>query len=295
MSAAHGFDARELRGILAQAEYKKSIVRLMDRAAGKPKPWHQYRPNFVNPARIQGGVDFWDSHQAVLRQAEASYGVPAEYIVAIIGVETIYGVNTGSTQVLDALFTLAFHYPRRADFFRGELEEFLLLCREEGISPLTPQGSYAGAMGMGQFMPSSWRKYGVDGDRDGHRNLWANENDVIHSIANYLRAHGWQQAQAVALPAQIRVGSAAGLTGLGLEPVNSLARLRQLGLLFHGDLPGHTPGSVIELDTELGPAYWLGLRNFYVITRYNRSPRYAMAVNHLAEAIRHERDTRNLR
>ncbi|MCK5876565.1 MAG: lytic murein transglycosylase B, partial [Candidatus Marithrix sp.] len=191
MVSKHGFDKLYLTQLLKKAKVKSKIIKLMTpRPSGKKKPWHKYRKIFVNSKKIKGGVKFWRNNAQTLRSAEVTYGVPAEIIVAIIGVETIYGKNTGGFRVIDALTTLAFHLPRRADYFRGELENYLILTRDEGINPLFQKGSYAGAMGIGQFMPSSFRNYAIDFDGDGKRNIWTNNADAIGSVANYFKQHG---------------------------------------------------------------------------------------------------------
>jgi len=282
----HGFTANSVRNLLAKAKLKNSIIKAMNRP-GEAKPWYEYRKIFIKPSRIRGGVHFMQQHHQLLQAAQQRYGVPAEIITAIIGVETIYGKNTGSFRVLDALYTLAFHYPKRADFFRSELEKFLIMTRQEGINPLTPKGSYAGAMGLGQFMPSSFLRYAVDFDGDGKRKLWE-ITDSIGSVANYLKAFGWQTGQPIILATQVQADKADSLLELGLKPKYSLQTLQQRGLRFTGRLPSNTLGSLVMLKTELGKAYWLALDNFYVITRYNHSRRYAMAVTQLAEAIHHQ-------
>jgi len=287
MNSKHGFASDSLRALLAQAKVKHSILKAMD-SPGEAKPWYEYREIFVTPTRIQGGVAFMQRHLPWLQNAEKAYGVPAEIITAIIGVETIYGKNTGSFRVLDALYTLAFFYPKRADFFRDELENFLLMTQQENMNPLTPTGSYAGAMGLGQFMPSSFLRHAVDFDGDGKRTLWE-VVDSIGSVAHYLQQYGWQRGQPIVLATQVQADKAASLLALELKPQYSLAQLQQWGLRFAGHLPGKTPGSLLMLETELGEAYWLALDNFYVITRYNHSRRYAMAVTQLAAAIRHQR------
>jgi membrane-bound lytic murein transglycosylase B len=285
MQTRHNFDGDYLRRLLAKAELKKSIIKAMDRP-GEGKAWHEYHPLFITEERIDGGRIFAAQYDSTLKKAEQLYGVPRWIIVAIIGVETVYGGNTGSFRVLDALYTLAFHYPRRADFFRQELEEFLLLVREEQIPPLTLKGSYAGAMGIGQFIPSSYRNYSVDFDGNGRRELH-DVIDAIGSIAYYLQAHGWQKNADVVFPAEIS-GDATALLDLGIEPQKSIAELKRMGLKVEvpNTVPQSSLATVFDLQTKSATAYWMGLRNFYVITRYNRSKRYAMAVYLLAESIR---------
>ncbi len=286
MVARHNFNKFDLIDLLDQAKIKKSILKVMSRPRGKkPSPWYKYRRIFLNAKRINGGVKFWQRNAKALKRAEATYGVPAEMIVAIIGVETLYGKIKGNFRVLDALTTLAFNYPRRADFFRQELEHYLLLTREEGLDPLAQKGSYAGAMGIGQFMPSSFRRFAVDFDGDGRRNIWTNNVDAIGSVANYFRSHKWQPGQPVIKPTQVRPDAVEGLLALEFKPQYTLRRLTRGGLLYHGDEPNSTKAMFIDLETEIGTTYWVGFQNYYVITRYNRSKRYAMAVYQLAQEI----------
>lgn len=287
----HDFDKAYLTKLLNKALVKKSILKLMSPPSkkGKPKPWYKYRQIFLNDKRIAGGKKYWEQNTKALKRAETEYGVPAQIIVAIIGVETIYGKNKGHFRIIDALKTLAFNYPRRADFFRSELEHFFLLTREEEMNPLDPKGSYAGAMGIGQFMPSSFRKYAVDFDGDGKRNIWTNNVDAIGSIANYFNTFGWQTGQQVIKATQVRPNAVEGLLALKFKPEYSLQQLKQMGLLYQGDEPDSTMGMFIDLETEIGTAYWVGFKNYYVITRYNRSKRYATAVYHLAQEIEHIR------
>jgi membrane-bound lytic murein transglycosylase B len=282
MNKRHGFGLDYLRQFFAQTEVKNAIIKAMDRPS-EALPWSQYYPRFVNPERIEGGKQFLKEYQTILAKAERIYGVPPAIIAAIAGVETIYGKNTGSYRVADALTTLAFHYPKRANFFRGELEEFLLMVREEQLPPLGLKGSYAGAMGIGQFIPSSYRRFSVDFDNNGRRDLH-NIDDAIGSIAHYLQQHGWQSGGTVVLPAEIE-GDPSALLALELKPQHSLQHLRGMGLIVAGEVPATAAATVIQLETESGPAYWAAFDNFYSITRYNRSTRYAMAVYLLAEAI----------
>ncbi len=281
----HDFKKTYLTDLLDKAERKAHIIKVMSRPPSKAKPWYQYRQNFINEARINGGVKFWRKNAKTLKRAEATYAVPPEIIVAIIGVETRYGQNKGNYRVLDALSTLAFYYSRRADFFRDELEHYLLLTRDEKLNPLKQKGSYAGAMGIGQFMPSSFRRYAVDFDDDSQRNIWTNNVDAIGSIAYYFHRHGWQAGQAVIEATQIRPNAIDNLLTLKFKPQYTLRQLKQKGLLYHGNEPNATLGMFIDLETELGTTYWLGFKNYYVITRYNRSKRYAMAVYSLAQEI----------
>ena len=284
VSQRTGYPLEELEQVLGQAEVLPAVLEAIARPA-EAKPWHEYRRIFLTPERIEGGAAFWREHRAALEKASAQYGVPAAVIVAIIGVETRYGRNTGSYRVLDSLGTLAFGYPKRAEFFRRELESFLVLTREEGISPLSPNGSYAGAMGIPQFMPSSYRRYAVDLDGDGRRDLWRDPDDAIGSVANYLRAHGWERGAAVALPATVTSADVSQLVKAGLKPTLTSGRLLADGVRVNGDFPPESLGALIQLETREGYEYWVGLQNFYAITRYNHSPLYAMAVYQLAKEI----------
>lgn len=282
MVRQHGFATEQLQKVFAQAERKQAILDAISRPAERVKPWKEYRPIFITQARIDRGVDFWRQHEAALSRAETEYGVPASIIVAIIGVETFYGGNTGSYRVMDALSTLAFDYPPRAPFFRKELREFLLLIREEQVDPLTLKGSYAGAMGLPQFMPSSFRSYAVDFDGDGRIDIWSNPTDAIGSVASYFSRHGWQPGMPVVSAARVQGERyQEGLTQ-GLEAEKNMAELRQLGWLSQSAIADDTPVTAFHLDGEQGDEFWIGLPNFYVITRYNRSVMYAMAVNQLA-------------
>ncbi len=286
ISERNGLDLAEVRAALAQARHQQSIIDAMNRPA-EAKPWHRYRPIFLTEPRISQGAAFWSEHAGRLAQLEKQYGVPAEILVAIVGVETGYGRNTGKYAVLDALATLAFDYPKRAPFFRKELEQYFLLARDEGIPIASAKGSYAGAMGMPQFMPSSYRQYAVDGDGDGRRDLWGNPDDVLASVANYFARHGWQPGGEVAWP--VELGDAARFDGLmnrgrDLKAKTTIGELRQSGLRLPGG-DDSQPAMLIPLQEEVGEAYWVGLPNFYVITRYNHSAHYAMAVWQLAQAV----------
>jgi membrane-bound lytic murein transglycosylase B len=285
MVTEHGFDRTELERVFADVEVKDSILKAISRPAEKSKPWHEYRDIFLTDSRIKGGVEFWEQHKEALSQAEQTYGVPAEYIVAILGVETRYGGNVGGFRVIDALSTLAFRYPPRSPFFTSELEHFLILTREEQMSQLDPVGSYAGAMGLGQFMPSSYRAYAVDFDKDGQRDIWTNPTDAIGSIANYLAVHGWQPGESVVHRTQLDKPLPEAITGKDLKPAFSREELAVAGFSLAGLPAGKDNLSVIALTQTDGEEYWLGRQNFYAITRYNHSRMYAMAVYQLAQAI----------
>lgn len=285
VAAATGKSPASLNALLDSAVVKQSILDAMARPAEK-KPWSEYRPIFVNPARIAAGVAFYREHHALLEQIAKQYGVPPQFIVAIIGVETSYGDNTGSYRVLDALATLAFHYPPRAQYFQGELAALLELPANKLPGPIPDiYGSYAGAEGLGQFMPSSIRDYGVDADGDGHINLFASLPDAFASIANYFRAHGWQPGQPVAVRADPSATAAPPPAYENVLPKTPLEHFAAQGYAPSVQENPSLPANLLTLDGADGPEYWLTFRNFYVITRYNHSPRYAMAVTQLANAI----------
>ena len=284
MSARHGFAAEELASVFSRAESRPSIVAAISRPAEKAKPWHEYRAMFLTDRRIGRGAET-ARLQAEALAAAAARGVPAEVMLAITGIETFYGENTGRHRVIDALVTLAFDYPPRSPFFRSELEHFLLMSREESLDPLAPMGSYAGAMGIPQFMPSSFRNYAVDGDGDGRRNLWASWGDVFASIANYLREHGWRSGEPVMAPADASGADLAGLEFGRLALTETVGSLRARGVRFDTPLPAEAPAVLLQLAGRDGPEYRVGFTNFYAITRYNRSQLYASAVSDLADAI----------
>lgn len=285
MTRDYGFADEQLVSLFHDVERKQSILDAISRPAERVKPWKDYRPIFLTDARIKRGVEFWNQNAEALARAEQQYGVPAQYIVAIIGVETFFGRNTGNYRVMDALSTLAFDYPPRADFFRKELKQFLLLAREQQVDPLGLNGSYAGAMGLPQFMPSSFRAYAVDFDGDGHINIWNDPTDAIGSVASYFKQHGWQAGEPVTSQAELSVDSAQDAVTQGLEPQLTLGQLRAQGWRTHDVLRDDLKVTAIRFDGAEGPEYWVGLPNFYVITRYNRSAMYAMAVHQLAGEI----------
>lgn len=286
MVKAHGFDRNELLALLAQTERKQGIIDAMNRPAEKVKPWHEYRKIFIQEQRIDWGASFWRQYESVLRQVEKQYGVDAAIIVAIIGVETNYGRNTGSYRVIDALSTLAFDYPKRSPFFTSELENFLLLTREQNKNPLALKGSYAGAMGYGQFMPSSYRNYAADFEGDGIIDIWGNPKDAIASVANYFVRHGWTRGQPVAARAVAAPGYQEQSINELVKPSLTLEQHRRAGLAISGNFPATMTAMPLKLEVESGNEYWLGFDNFYAITRYNHSHRYAMAVYQLSELIR---------
>ncbi|CAM3328691.1 lytic murein transglycosylase B [Escherichia coli] len=285
----HGFDRQQLQEILSQAKRLDSVLRLMDNQApttsvkppsGPNGAWLRYRKKFIMPDNVQNGVVFWNQYEDALNRAWQVYGVPPEIIVGIIGVETRWGRVMGKTRILDALATLSFNYPRRAEYFSGELETFLLMARDEQDDPLNLKGSFAGAMGYGQFMPSSYKQYAVDFSGDGHINLW-DPVDAIGSVANYFKAHGWVKGDQVAVMAN---GQAPGLPN-GFKTKYSISQLAAAGLTPQQPLGNHQQASLLRLDVGTGYQYWYGLPNFYTITRYNHSTHYAMAVWQLGQAV----------
>lgn len=286
MASRHGFDFDALNSLFARITPRPGVTKTMTGQVVKPPSWMRYRGNFVNPWRILHGVSFWNENAAALARARQVYGVPEEVIVAIIGVETRYGSYPLPYPVLDTLATLAFDYPRRADFFRSELEQYLLLTREEGRDPLSIRGSFAGAMGIPQFMPSSYRAHAVDFDGDGQRNLWNNPTDAIGSVANYLKFHGWESGKLVATRAYLQPDAPSDLLTGTLKPNHSVEQLQIRGVKSAEPLAAGTQAALLAVDVDDGREYWLGLNNFYVITRYNRSLFYAMAVYQLSDEIR---------
>jgi membrane-bound lytic murein transglycosylase B len=287
-----GFDRAYLERVFSRVERQQWILDFLNRpksgkSAGPTGAWTRYRAKFLTQDNISNGARFWRRYDGVLRRAQAQYGVPPEYVVAIIGVETRYGGYTGKHRVIDALATLAFDYPRRSDFFTGELEAYLIMSEEEGFDPFSIRGSYAGAMGLGQFMPSSFHNWAVDFDGDGKRDLW-NPVDAIGSVANYFASHGWREGEPVTVRARAS-GSAAKAMKTGYDTSYSLDGLSRNGIVATAKLEDGNRVSLIKLDARGGYEYWLGLKNFYVITRYNHSSYYAMAVHQLAQAVRSRR------
>jgi membrane-bound lytic murein transglycosylase B len=284
----HELDREWLTERLAGVERQEQVLESIANPA-EALPWHRYRPIFMTRERIEAGVRFWDEHADVLERAQAEFGVPPELVVAIIGVETFYGRHQGRHAVLDSLVTLGFDYPPRADFFRSELEELFLLAAEENLDLDDLQGSYAGAMGTGQFIASSYRAYAVDFDGDGRRDLFRNRADAIGSVANYFARHRWKPGHAIVIPAALP-GDATSRPEPD-APV-SAGELRDTGLVFSDGIAADRTVRPIRLEQVDGEEWWLGLHNFYVITRYNHSPLYAMAAWQLSQAIQREREQR---
>ncbi len=288
MVAAHGFDSLELRNTLSSSQLRPNIIELISRP-GEAKPWESYQAQFLRPSVIEAGVRFWDENAAALRRARREFGVPEEVTVAILGVETRYGASIGRVSVLDALTTLAFNYPRRADFFRGELEHFLILAREEGLDVSAARGSYAGAMGIPQFMPSSYRRYAVDHNHDGKRDLISSKTDAIGSVAHYLKVHGWHPERPIILRAagdEIRMRD---IVESQAKPQLTMEQFRALNVRAEGKIKDTDKAHLVMFTSPLGAEFWLALDNFRAILSYNQSSYYAMAVFKLSEALRQAR------
>ena len=288
MSQRHGFDPDALGALLARARRLPEVLRLIAPApSGARKSWQTYRARTVDPVRVRAGLRFWREHAATLTRAQEAWGVPPEVVVAIIGVETLYGRHTGSFRVLDTLYTLAFDEPRRFAFFREELEHFLVLARDEGFDPLVPKGSFAGAIGIPQFMPGSIRRHATDFDGDGRIDLAASPADAIGSVARFLSRHGWVPGEPTHFAATVEdPARLSPLIESGIEPVRTLAELAQWGVGSPDRIAPDTRLALIDLPNGERPAsHVLGARNFYVITRYNRSSFYAMSVIEVAQAI----------
>ena len=286
MRTRHGFTREWLETLLGSASSDPRILDLISRPAERVRPWHEYRGHFVTEQRIAEGVEFWSRHRDRLASVERETGVPASVIVGILGVETFYGRITGRFRVLDALATLAFDYAPRSPYFRAELEQFLLLGREErDLDLLKVEGSYAGAMGRPQFMPRSYRSYAVDGDGDGRRDLWNSWDDVIASVANYLARHGWRAGEPVEAPARFWYPDASWPAPGGIDTDETVDSLRDKGVAFETPLGGAAPALFIRVEGSDGPELHAGFHNFSVITKYNRSVMYALAVNDLGTTI----------
>jgi membrane-bound lytic murein transglycosylase B len=284
MASKYEFDRDELVGWLSQTEIREDIIDAINR----PKenlPWYEYRKLFVNDDRARKGLEFWKANAEALFRAESDFGVPPEIVTSIIGVETRYGRQGGRYRILDALVTLTLRFPERSDFFRNELSEFLLLARELGVSPLSLKGSYAGAMGAPQFISSSYRRFAVDFDGDHRRNLIGSIDDAIGSVANFLKQHGWRRGEPIVGDVKLNGSMYAWLENNGSEPRISLRYLSRYGIVPAKPVDDRQLAALITLDGENGPIHRLGYNNFYVITHYNRSKNYSMAVVELSEII----------
>jgi membrane-bound lytic murein transglycosylase B len=288
MVEEHNFDRDWVLAILKQSEAKQSILDAMSRPAESVMTWERYRKIFIQDSRVTQGVEFWKEHLEELTRAEKQFGVPASMIVGIIGVETRYGRNKGSFRVVDALATLGFDFPRRSSFFLGQLEEYMLMVREQGIEPFSLKGSYAGAMGYGQFIPSSYRAYAVDFDGDGKVDIVNSSVDAVGSVANYFKRHGWRLNEPVVSSAVVKDGVDESFFNAGLKPEKTIAELRAAGITGDRALAPERKATAMKLDGDKGDEYWIGLQNFYVITRYNHSSMYAMAAYQLSELIADE-------
>lgn len=279
---------RSVSDIIAQAEYQQEIIDKISRPAEGTMTWERYRNIFMKDERIEAGLAFWEEHKESINKVSEETGVPAEVILGIIGVETYYGRNKGSYRVLDALYTLGFAYPKRAKFFKSELEKFLVLCETEGLDPLEVKGSYAGAMGYSQFMPSSYIAYAKSYDKDGNADLMNSPEDAIASVANYIKVHRWQKGQPIASKANFTrdVGK---LNKQVVRPKNQLSAYTKIGIMPEDNIKGDPKATLVILESGEKKEYWFGFYNFYVITRYNHSPFYAMVVYQLGEAIKNKK------
>ena len=285
MVTNHGFDEKEVSDIIAGAKIQQKILDAISKPAERTLEWREYRKIFLTDKRVSAGVEFWQQHLDSLSAANERYGVPPQMIVAIIGVESFFGRITGGYRVLDALGTLAFAYPPRAKFFAGELEQFLILAREEAVEPTTALGSYAGAMGAAQFIPSSYRHYAVDESQDGKRDLWGDWTDVIGSVANYFERNGWKTNQPVIAQATLSSNWNGPKPKNRPKLTNTIGELSDRGYVFATDLPNSSQALALHLNGAQGEEYWIGFHNFAVITRYNRSVMYALAAYQLGEEI----------
>ncbi|MFK5914545.1 MAG: lytic murein transglycosylase B [Woeseiaceae bacterium] len=285
MVKKHKFNKQYLDKLFSRAKVYDSILEAIARPA-EGKPWYQYRPIFVTAKRTKGGIDFWKKNENALKRAEKKYGVPQEIIVAIIGVETRYGKHAGTYPVFDSLATLAFKYPPRASFFKSELEHFLLMTREEHFNARDLLGSYAGAMGMPQFISSSFRHYAIDFDGDGKRDLWNNPTDAIGSVANYFRKHHWKPGQPITHKVNVHGKNVKKLKTKTLKPTHTQLELMINGVVLPRNIDKKLKGKLLTYKKSNGLEHWIGWNNFYVITRYNHSALYSMAVYQLSQKIK---------
>jgi len=293
MAQKHGFSKKHLESVFGRVQAQPAVLKSMTLAPEASRAWQSYRAIFVNPQRIEAGVQFWTRHAAALERASAEFGVPEEVILGIIGVETTYGRNMGSYRVIDTLTTLAFDSPNRGEFFRSQLESFLLFTRENRTDVFRMKGSYAGAIGIPQFMPGSYRQFAVDYDGDGRKDLADSPADAIGSVANFLREHGWRRGEPAAVPATVSSPSAQLLADSGVKPLYRAADLPSFGVKPASDLGDDALCSLIELESPSQQSeYWVGLHNFWVLTRYNRAVFYGVAVLELGRAVREAKDAR---
>ena len=286
-SKRHQYPKSSLTALIGNVKKQVRVLDAIQRPAEKKKNWREYREIFVTTKRINEGLQFWAQNAVILEAAEKRFGIPPEIIVAIIGVETFYGRYKGRYPVLDSLVTLGFEYEPRKKFFRSELEHFLLLTKEEALDPSTIRGSYAGAMGKSQFISSSYRRYAVDFDENGKRDLWDSNADAIGSVANYLKEHGWQMDQPVTFPVTVEGDRYKALLKKGLKPAAPIVELSHYGVKLRDELPvKEGEVALLEFKKDHSTEYWVGLNNFYVITRYNHSSMYAMAVYQLSQQVK---------
>ena len=287
----HGFVEAELKRVFGKVQRAQPVLEAISRPAERVRTWEEYRTALLTERRVTEGVEFWKKYRNTLKRAQKKYGVAPEYVVAIIGVETFYGRHTGNWRVVEALTTLAFDYPPRAGFFRNELEQYLLFARAAGVDVFSVKGSYAGAIGLPQFMPSSTRAYAVDFDGNGRIDLQKGRVDSIGSVANFLKVHGWQRDADVVVEARVEGEAWRAFTDPRFEPRHSFTELRQAGIAFDSPQPPGAEATLVELGNLERPSeFRVGLRNFYVITRYNRSALYAAAVADLARELRKSYD-----
>jgi len=286
MVEKHQMDPIALKKLFDQVDIKESILEAIARPAEKTKPWHEYKEILVTESQTKGGVKFWKEHKDILERAEKTFGVPPEIIVAIIGVESKYGKNTGGFRVIDSLTTLAFDYPPRSKFFRSELEQFLLLVEEQKFDPFEIKGSYAGAIGVPQFISSSYRHYAIDFSNNGVSDLQNDTADIIGSVANYFKKNGWRRGEKIIIPIQKFEKNFKPIDEDGLKPNKAVQEFAKLGIKPKFKLPAKELAALVTLDFEDADEYWLGLNNFYVISRYNKSKLYSMAVVQLSEKIK---------
>lgn len=284
MVVKHQFNREQLQQLFAKVEYQPRIIKLMQ-MPHEAKPWYIYRTTFVTDARAKAGIKFWKEHEQLLEQVEQEYGIPASIIVAILGVETYYGPMQGNIRVIDSLSTLAFNYPPRAAFFKSELAHFLIMTRAANVNPEQFVGSYAGAFGKAQFMPSSYRNYAVAFHHSGFSDLINNDADVIASIANYFKKNGWHAREGIASPAKVNGTRYLALAGQDMKPTRTIAAWKQLGVQSSFPLPLSQTAALLKLQQKQQAEYWLGLHNFYVLSRYNPRLNYAMAVYQLSLKI----------
>ncbi len=286
VAAKSDYSEQQLIDLFSKAKQQGHLFELMDKPAEKKLEWHQYRKIFITKKRINQGIEFWKKNQKLLEKVEKKYKVPAEIVISIVGIETFYGVYKGKAPVFDTLVTFAFDYPKRARFFTNELEEFLILSAKQKFKVREIKGSYAGAMGMPQFISSSYRNYAVDFNEDGQANLFDSIPDILGSVANYFKSHGWQEGEAIAYPLKLAEKNKLANIEIGVKPSQAWKTLKDSGFSSEADIKDETPVALIKLQQAKQADYWAGLKNFYVITRYNHSEMYAMAVYQLSQEIK---------